>query len=372
MNTVYIARCQKYDQKKLEQTVGSLLDGFDASAFKGKRVLLKPNLSGYFHPEKGATTHPLFVKVVAELFLSLGCEVLIGDSSIDVFRDTDKLYAITGMKKVAAKLDVQLVNFEKGGAKILPNSLGGEIAIAKVVKEVDAVVNLPKLKTHALTYISGAIKNLWGCQPGRVKVKAHREYPDIEDFVCVIVDVLQAVRPWYNIMDAIEGMEGDGPTGGRVRPVGLVMASSNALSLDMAASAIMDFVPLTIPLIKEAVKRGLGPRTMEEIDIKGVPLDDVKIAGFAHPTTFRHTLEKGMMRFLSPLKKLLDVRPSIDEDVCVACKKCEEGCPAGAINISASGKTIDYGRCIKCFCCHEICPHGAMQLEKTLIKRLIG
>ena len=372
MNRVFIARCQRYERAKLEQVVSSLIKSFGASELKGKRVLLKPNLSGYFHPEKGVTTHPLFVKVVAESFLSFGCEVWIGDSSIDVFRDIEKLYEITGMRELADKLNVTLVNFEQGGAEILPNSLEGTIAIARVVREADIIVNLPKMKTHALTYISGAIKNLWGCQPGRVKVRAHREYPNIEDFVRVIVDVSLAVRPWYTLMDAIEGMEGDGPTAGKTRSVGLVLASSNLLALDMVASYIMGFKPLAIPLIKEAVRRGLGPSKIEDIEIMGATLDDVKISGFAHPSTFRHSMEKGMMRFLSPLQKLLDVRPKIDEEICIACKKCEEGCPAKAVNISSDRKNIDYGRCIKCFCCHEICPQGAIKLEKTLIKRLIG
>jgi uncharacterized protein (DUF362 family)/Pyruvate/2-oxoacid:ferredoxin oxidoreductase delta subunit len=372
MNRVFIARCQQYEQTKLEQVVSSLLKGLGAAELKGKKVLLKPNLSGYFHPEKGVTTHPLFVKVVAESFLSFGCEVWIGDSSIDVFRDTEKLYEITGMKDIAEKLPVRLINFEECGAEILPNSSGGVIAISKVIKEADAIINLPKMKTHALTYISGAIKNLWGCQPGRVKVKAHREYPKIEDFVRIIVDVLEAVKPWGALMDAIEGMEGDGPTGGRKRSVGLALASRSSVALDMIASSIMDFNPLTIPLIKEAVRRGLGPSKIENIDIMGVSLDDVKISGFAHPSTFRHTMERGTMRFLSPLQKIFDVRPKIEEDVCVACKKCEEGCPTKAINISPERKTIEYVRCIRCFCCHEICPQGAMKLEKTLIKRLIG
>ena len=103
-----------------------------------------------------------------------------------------------------------------------------QMQICRYLTQADAVIDCAKLKTHGLTQYTGAVKNLYGCVPGTVKVEYHFRMPALKDFSQMLVDLCEHIRPVVSLIDAVEAMEGDGPSGGTMRKMNCLIASSSA------------------------------------------------------------------------------------------------------------------------------------------------
>ncbi len=132
----------------------------------------------------------------------------------------------------------------------------------------------------------------------------------------------------------------------------------------------MGFDPLDVPSIAEAAERGLGPQTPAELEVLGVPLDEVRLPDFQRPAAH------GQTRIPAPLvaavSRLFAVRPRVDTERCRRCGACSENCPPGAIEVTDGVPRIRAADCIRCFCCQELCPADAIAIDRPLIRRLIG
>ena len=235
---VSLVRCPSYEEAPLFSSLQKALDllgGIQQFVRRGQRVLVKVNhLPPPSVAERGIVTHPAFVEQVVAVLLETGADVRVGD---DINPAQGDGFAISGLRQVCQKLGVELVNLrEEGfqlvsipGAEVLPTTY-----LARAVLEADVIVNLPKFKTHSLTVFTGAIKNIYGCLPEGLRVRYHREFQGPK-FHSVLVDLFSAVRPQLHIMDAIVGMEGDGPANGDIRKIGLVLAGPDGVALDRVA-----------------------------------------------------------------------------------------------------------------------------------------
>jgi uncharacterized protein (DUF362 family) len=222
--------------------------------------------------------------------------------------------------------------------------------MARIVKEVDYIIDMPKMKTHMLAKYTGAIKNLYGLIPGGMKQKLHNYARDEKKFSELLVDIYQNVKPQLTIMDAIVGMEGHGPTSGHPKKAGLILASRNAVALDIAATKIMQINPKEVYHIAEAVKRGFYPNfNFELAGLKKLPLIHFRKAHIEK----RKKVIKGLFR---------EVPIVVDEGKCVKCGICAKYCPAKAIRL-APYPVINRKKCIRCFCCMEVCPKHALSLK---------
>lgn len=366
---VSIATCKKYRLDQVRQAVEACLvplGGMRRFVRPGMTVLLKPNLLTSANPDLAITTHPVIVQAVAEQVIQSGGQVWIGDSPNSSSRDDTNLWQKTGMAQIANECGAKLVSFNGSVWKHLN---GYDYILANPVSQADLVIDLPKFKTHTLTLYTGAIKNLLGCVPGKRKTAMHIHAPGIKNFSRMLVDLLELVHPSLSLIDAVIGLDGNGPgLSGKPHHCGFLAASADTVALDSVCSQAMGFRAGKVIHIAMAAKRGLGKSDPAEIEITGDPgalnFDRMKLPG--------PWLQVNVPAWLSaPIASQLDLHPQADPLLCTGCDACSEVCPTDAI---ASGQppTFELSKCIGCMCCSEACPAGAITPHRTLIGKLIG
>ncbi len=291
-NIVSIIKCPDYETKHVEEAI---LNALELAELTNKfapnaSVLLKPNLLSARAPEEAVTTHPSIVAAVGKIAKSRNCNVSIGDSPPTMGEDArfyDKLITRTGIKSVADSLGIPVLRFEESIKEIQnPSSrYFRTFTVAKAIIDADIVVNVPKFKTHSLTGITGAVKNMFGAVPGIRKGLFHAQAGDNREvFNQMLVDLYAVVKPAINIMDAVLAMEGAGPNSGSPRKLGIILASSDAVALDAVISIIAGYDPLDIGTTRLAAEQGLGNASLDFIEIRGTSIEEVKVGDFAVPS----------------------------------------------------------------------------------------
>jgi uncharacterized protein (DUF362 family)/Pyruvate/2-oxoacid:ferredoxin oxidoreductase delta subunit len=369
MSIVSITACDTYDLDVVRRAVRAALSplgGIGRFVRPGMRVLLKPNLLSAANPDRGITTHPAVVRAVAEQAREAGGTVLIGDSPAGPIDDNPEVWRETGMAGVAAGSGASLVLFEEVTWKTLA---GADYFLARPVFEVDLVVNLPKLKTHLFTLLSGAVKNLFGVVPGTRKREAHCRAPGVREFSPLLVDVLELVQPALTILDGVLGLEGYGPgAAGTPRRYGLLAASADPVALDAVVARAMGCRPGQVLHVAQAGDRGLGVSDPGAVEVVGEPraLDFGRVSLPAAHWFLR------VPSWVGPLaRRMIRVRPQLAASECTACGRCVEACPRRAITL-ATVPEFDDAVCTACLCCAEVCPVGAITPRRNLPARWIG
>jgi len=336
---------------------------------KDKNILVKPNILGPFPPERGVTTDPKIISVIVqELKKCKPKSIVVGDNSGSIHFDPLKIAKITGI------LDASDGCYNNIAGKIVKVKVESkyveELFISRIVKEADYIINVPKFKTHALITITGAIKNMFGIIPGGKKAQLHTLNQSVYKFAELLVDIYQIRIPDLNIMDAITGMEGSGPTNGKIRIINKIISSDNAVSLDSVMTAMMGLKPDTIELLQIAKERNLGEINLSNIIING---ELEVIPGFRTPNN--GILQRITKTLVPNIFNLAAVKPMVNHKKCKLCKKCIEVCPVSAMRLTNKFPEADRKKCISCFCCDEHCPYGAIILpswSQDLFNRLKG
>jgi len=350
---VAVVNCSSYNQKQVDKAVADTLNLLNFEIKKNCNVLIKPNVVGSF-PKKqiATTTHSSVVEAICKILKKHNCKITIGDSP---FTNPEASFKASGLDQIAKKYGKLLIfeqdkfiNINDKKAKILK-----KFKLAKTVKKVDLIINMPKLKTHVFTKYTGAIKNHYGFILGGMKQRTHLKAKGDKKFSNVLVDIYQNIKPELNIMDAVIGMEGEGPTSGTPKKVGLIIASKNSVALDIAATKIIGLNPKRVYMIKEAVKRKLYPDyKFNLLGMKTLP----KIK-FKMPPKTKRIGAQAMINKISKEKPIV-----LNKNLCVKCGTCAKHCPGKAIKL-APYPEVDRKKCIRCFCCIEICPHDALSLR---------
>ena len=380
---VYAASCPDYSQA--EGAIRALVEqmgGMGRFVRPGERIVLKANLLRAAPPESAICTHPAVVEAVAKLVKEAGGTPVICDSPGGALHKEAvlrSLYEKTGMAAAAAAAGAELSMDSSTRTVSLPEGkVLRQAEIITPVAEADGVIDLCKMKTHVLMSMTGAVKNLFGVIPGLSKVGYHATHPDHETFADVLLDLTGYVKPRLSLMDGILAMEGDGPgSSGTPRQAGLLLAAANPLALDTAAGAIMNLPRQDNPVLLAAERRGLTPCRMEDVELIGGTVEELRMADYKFPASTKSNL----MDFLGPLsrpaerlcKKALSQTPRIDGAKCVGCGICAKSCPGQAIAMTAPGKKarISQKACIHCYCCHELCPQKAVELHQSWLGRLL-
>lgn len=380
---VYAASCPDYEQAEVcIRALVEQMGGMDRFVRPGERIVLKANLLRAAPPESAICTHPAVVEAVARLVKEAGGTPVICDSPGGALHKESvlrSLYEKTGMAAAAAAAGAELSMDSSTRTVSLPEGkVLRQAEIITPVAEADGVIDLCKMKTHVLMSMTGAVKNLFGVIPGLSKVGYHATHPDHETFADVLLDLTGYVKPRLSLMDGILAMEGDGPgSSGTPRQAGLLLASANPLALDTAAGAIMNLPRQDNPVLLAAERRGLTPCRMEDVELIGGTVEELRMADYKFPASTKSNL----MDFLGPLarpaerlcKKALSQTPRIDGAKCVGCGICTKSCPGQAIAMTAPGKKarISQKACIHCYCCHELCPQKAVELHQSWLGRLL-
>jgi uncharacterized protein (DUF362 family)/NAD-dependent dihydropyrimidine dehydrogenase PreA subunit len=353
MARIVAGSCDRYDPAELRRFFSSAFKevGF---AFDRCKVLLKPNLLSGKAPHKAVNTHPQFIKVLAEMFLERSCDVYVGDSP--GYESTERALKGSAIMDVVHELGLKVASFDR---KLLKRFQGispyREFIVGEDPADYDIIVNLPKLKTHAMMGLTLGVKNVFGFVPRFEKAKWHlRAGRDALLFAGILIDIYTIVKPSITILDGIIGMDGDGPSSGRPRDFGVVAVSQDALALDAFIESTLG-LPSRLPLTGLALDKGL----VEEADVIdfGMPaIRDFAMpksmdVGFNLPSAVRNTMKRVFVR-----------KPKCTHDLCKRCGICAEVCPAGALSSDEEFPTFDYKKCIRCYCCQEMCPEGAIRV----------
>ena len=372
---ISIVKCENYEPQILRKAIKQSYDnigGLGSFIKSGDKVLLKVNLLSAKNPERAITTHPALVEEMAKLILELDAIPIIGDSPGGAIKGVKRYWEKTGMLAIADKLDIELVNFETSGTYRFSVN-GRTLNLAKPIFDADVVINIPKLKTHGLTLMTAAIKNMYGAVPGLRKAIYHKENPVPADFAELLLDIYTTCKPHLTLMDAVIGMEGRGPSSGNPRKIGLLLAGTNGMAIDEVAAQIIGYEPDEIDTIRLSKEKKM--REFDEIEVIGEKLEDVKIADFdliGHHRKWK-ILHWGMGTFGKPIAKMLDrffwVRPAANHEICTRCQFCIRSCPVNAMRLEDNKVTIDYDVCINCLCCHELCPEDAIEIQTSFLAR---
>ena len=374
MEKVSVLKCSSYDVEEIYRVIKKSLLDINFEIPKNKKVLLKPNVLSQKKPETAVDTHPAVIDALCKLLKENNNEIWIGDSGgVTAYGGTKAAFKISGIEDVAKKYNAKLISFEGSERKeIIDNNakILKKFILAKEPFMVDIVINLPKLKTHTLMRYTGAVKNVFGCVPGGGKSRNHALAPNEDMFGHLLLDIYQNVKPALNIMDAVVGLEGKGPgSAGKPKKVGLIIASENAVALDIVASRIIGYDPLDIKTIKYAIERKLF-----------FSIDDVEVIGEKDITVdFEKPIKnKGIIDNMPAFVKkfifsLVSLKPYVKKNKCKRCRICEQVCPVKAIKLDPYPK-FDREKCVLCYCCHENCPYNAIRLTKSgviaFVKRL--
>ena len=355
MSKVIIRECGDYDAPAVENIVDEVFDTFDTPV-AGKKVLVKPNILGGFKPERGVTTHPVFISALVKTLRSRGAaQVMVGDNpGMGGYAKSERAARVAGIVEAAGDA---FKNISQAGERV--EVQGQTLMVSKDVFDADVIVNLPRLKTHALTGYTGAIKNMFGIVVGNDKVNAHRYFPAPDDFSKVMADICALRPPELTILDGIVSMEGNGPNAGRLRKTGKILASSDPVALDYAALEMIGIPHTHVPMVDRARELGLGD--YEHIELDG---NLEKIKNFKLPITM--SLPKGFIKnVVNRVACYFIARriPKLIKKKCTACKICVEQCPAEALTMVDKRPKLDKKKCISCFCCNELCPETAWKLK---------
>lgn len=375
-SVVAIVSCESYESALVESAVRKGLDligGIGRIVKPSDKILLKPNVLRGSDPERCVTTHPEVFRAVAKVMLEQKVQLSYGDSPGDPMSTIGALKK-SGFFGVAEELEIEHADFDHGkDLAFAEGVVNKRLTISNAVLDCDGVVSLPKLKTHGLTRITGAIKNQFGCVPGMKKGQYHAQFPDVFEFSKLLADITLFVKPRLYVMDAIYAMEGNGPQSGDPKKLGVLLFSTDPVAIDTIACKIVDVNPEFVPTNACGRIAGLGTDSIENIEVRGEQIDNVMDKTFV--AVRKPPVPLPGNRFLSEIRRLFLPRPVINKDLCIVCKKCIQVCPVEpkVLGMIKNKKTpqYDYRRCIRCYCCHEMCPAKAIHIHEPALKKAL-
>ncbi len=362
---VAIVRCKDYERREVERAVKKAFDflgGIGAFVKSGEKILIKPNMLSARLPEDGICTHLEVIRAVVKLVMDCGAVPWIGDNPGGSMSPA-KVYEGSGLLRLAKETGVELK--EVRGIKVVNG-----IPIAGYFFECDKIINLPKMKTHVLMGITGAVKNMYGAVAGLHKSELHKKFPNPEEFAKVLVDTFEAVRPGLVLMDGIVSMDRQGPSSGRLKNSGLLIAGEDSVAIDAVFARVAGITPLSVATTREAYERKLGEADLRNIEALGENIKDNLINDFKTPGALRLAVVLGP--FAKFAAGFIKFGPHINKRLCKKCMICRDSCPVQVITIDPKNSRIDLKKCIRCMCCHEVCPYRAIGLKKNILARIFG
>ena len=343
---------------------------------KGKNVIVKVNALRACNPDREAiVTHPALLKAVIERLETLEPKrIIVGDSvGTESYGNSQHIFDVTGLAEAAGpyyrnlSLNLQMVELERPFKR--------KVAVLKDILDSDVYISLPKMKTHGLTMLSGAVKNNFGLLAGAQKSWYHYYSEKPEVFAEILIEMYRLRPPDLVIMDGILAMEGYGPCSPETRRVNKVLAAADAVALDTVLARMVGFRADEVPYLHIARDLGIGQTDLDAIEVEG---DFSPIKGFNRPvftpeSTYCYLSGVGGGKTSRAFyADRVSYRPVFSAKKCPpGCAACVEACPVGALKPGIPPELLPE-QCNLCSACMEACTHGAVRLvpDETLLKRL--
>ena len=326
---------------------------------QGKRVFINPNVLRASEAEEGIVTHPAVLRAVVERVETMGpASIVVGDNpGLSSYGANEECFKETGLMEAAGGY-YQNIGNDSRKVDFNPDFMP-TVSISSIVLDSDIIISLPKFKTHGLTIVTGAIKNSYGFLPGAQKARLHKAAGSPERFHEMVVDVFRLRVPDLFIVDAVLGMEGNGPASPDLRDIGLILASDNAVAMDAVIATMMGCEPARLRFLQKAKEVGLGDYDLSRIEIIGNlrQLPDFKLPPLSGEVALQNEAVQATIHGLTLL------RPQANPELCTGCGTCIDQCPVSALCMSDDLPKVDVDTCISCFCCQEMCPEKAITLS---------
>ncbi len=384
---VTLRACDSYEPDTLDQALDALLEDLGglgpilAAAPDDPVVLIKPNLLLPKPVRSGVTTHPQFIAAVARAVRRLhGGRLLVGDSP--AVGPASGVARLLGLPRLLADLDVQIVDF-RATAPVGGGGGFGPMDLARPLVEADVVINLPRIKTHGQMGLTMGVKNCFGAFVGVEKQQLHLSAGrDYATFARLLLEVERRVAPALTLADGVVAMEGNGPTSGDPRHLGLLAGSRDALAMDVVLADVLGFAPSELPILAEAVRQGRSSASRDAIEVRGDPAAGFAVSDWRRASAVSITQVVLPDLLALPLRHQLTTRPGFDHARCTRCGVCIEHCAAGALELEPRRRRpagprdsdraigLDLDACIRCYCCQEVCPEGAITVAEPPLVRI--
>jgi len=252
-----------------------LAGGLSGIVKRGDTVLIKPNLCAVRTVESAAITDPRVCRAIADMVKEIGARPIIGEST-SVGADTEEAFQEGGYGRLR-EAGYEVIDLKQKGIEMvtIPIPKGKsmkEVALPKIVLDVDVIISVPKMKTHDNALVTLSLKNMKGVLPDKYKRHLHHTFGVFQG----VVDLCTVVEPDLTVMDAIVAMEGFGPAFGDPTEMGLVIAGRDPVAVDAVVSAVMGFGPREDQIVDAAVEAGIGTADLDEIEVVGEPIAKVQ------------------------------------------------------------------------------------------------
>lgn len=372
---VALLSCPEYNLEEVKTKILQSLELIDCldTIKPNDRVFIKLNCLAPLDKDAAVTTHPIFAKAVIQIVKQYTNNIIIGDNPA-----TKNI--ITTMKKnglydVAIEEGIPIIDGKTSiHIKTANYKLFSGFDVSKEMIDVDVMINLPKLKTHALAYMTCAQKNLFGFIYGLSKAAWHVRASNPFEFGQALNDLYSAILDAYkdkkiiNICDGIIALEGEGPgASGIPKHAGVILASIDAVSLDRVAVEVAGLDYNRLFINKIAHERKLGVGNIDQIEILGDDLDQFKELKFIAPKDSLSIFGLKLLK-IKPLRNFVLEHPLINKNKCIKCGECAKICSSKAMVIQPkSFPHIKKNICIRCWCCAEVCPEDAISKSKRPI-----
>ncbi len=225
---------------------------------KDKKIVIKPNVLRGSEAAEGIVTHPAVLAAVVDKVETMGpASIVVGDNpGLFSYGANEAAFEQTGLM-AAAGGHYRNIGLDAVSLPFQPDFMD-TVNVSRAIVDADIVISLPKFKTHGLTVVTGAIKNSYGILPGAQKARLHRLAGNPSRFHDLVVEVFRLRIPDLFIVDAVVGMEGNGPASPELREIGLILAGDNAVAVDAVMAAMMGLDPGRLRFLRRAAEAGSG------------------------------------------------------------------------------------------------------------------